>query len=43
MQSILLATSDQLHYTTKRTMVENEQMSTELTYQVGHVIEVAVR
>jgi hypothetical protein len=34
LQSILLATSDQLHYTTKRTMVENEQMSTELTYQV---------
>ncbi len=32
-QSILLATSDQLHYTTKRTMVENEQMTSELTYQ----------
>ena len=32
-QSILLATSDQLHYTTKRTMVENEQITTELTYQ----------
>ena len=33
MQSILLATKDQLHYTVKRTMAENEQMTTELTYQ----------
>ncbi len=34
LQSILLATSDQLHFTTKRTMMENEQIATELTYQV---------
>lgn len=36
--SLLAMTEDQLHTTTKRTIMENEQITTELHYQVSFVL-----
>lgn len=41
-RSILAATGDQLHHTTLRTMAENEQITTELTYQSKETEKVRV-